>query len=44
MSVLLLLFLLTRGSRPEYLIQALCVYEAQQGASLSHQEEGIGQS
>ena len=43
MSVLLL-FLLTTGSRPEYLIQALCVYEAQQGASLSHQEEGIRQS
>jgi hypothetical protein len=43
MSVLLLL-LLTTGSRPEYLIQALCVYEAQQRASLSYQEEGIGRS
>ena len=41
MSVLLLL---TRGCRPEYLIQALCVYEAQQGASLSNREEGIGRS
>jgi hypothetical protein len=41
MSVLLPL---TRGSRPEYRIQALRVYEAQQGASLSNREEGIGES
>ncbi len=41
MSVLLLL---TRGCRPEHLREALCVYEAQQGASLSNREEGIGWS
>jgi hypothetical protein len=39
MSVLLLL---SRGTRPEHLRQALCVYEAQQSASLSNREEGIG--
>jgi hypothetical protein len=39
-----LLLLLTKGNRPEYLRQALCVYEAQQGASSSYQEEGIGRS
>lgn len=41
MSVLLLL---TRGNLPEHLRQALCVYEAQQSASLSNRKEGIGRS
>ena len=36
--------LLTSYRLPEHLIQALCVYEAQQGASLSNREEGIGWS
>jgi hypothetical protein len=36
--------LLTQGGRPEHLRQALCVYEAQQRASLSNREERIGES
>jgi len=43
MSVLLLLLTrVTSGSCPERLIQALCVYETQQGASLRQHKEGIG--
>jgi hypothetical protein len=38
------LLLLTSCSLLEHVIEALRVYEAQQGASLSNQEEGIGRS
>src|SRR5260221_4571824 len=41
MSILLLL---ARCGFPERFIQALCIYQAQQGASLSNREEGVGRS